>query len=189
MSDLTRDEQHLVSWWGYVLIQCVASPGAHDGPITHCKYGQSGGTREWDGRRGWQQTTNAGIGWSHDLLNLHSSKPSDYELFVTWTRFSEHARSVTTPARTERARAHLKRGTAHQLGSKSYPGSWRGVPWIVPRTADGETYEDVQEWHRTVHMPEYHAIHDERRALLEEFLPLLTDDEPVDLLELLGAMG
>lgn len=170
----------------HALIQCVAYPAGTDATVAHARYGQSGGTFTLDGERGSYSTTNAGIGWSARSLSGRA-KPHEYDVFVTWAEFVGHAKAVTTPERAERAKAYLSRLQAHQLGCLSYPGRWRGVPWIYPRNAQGMDYDEVAQWWQDVHMPEFRALRDGRGALVAELLAV--DDEPADLLELLAVLG
>lgn len=128
------------------------------------------------------------IDYSGKGVWFHYSTPSDPRqlvLLVKWQQIRDHARTLPTDL-LERLRDHRSRRLAHQNNHPGYPGRWHGIPYAVPRNSLGQTWEEVDEWWHTVHMPEYRALDAERAALLDEVFPLAVAHEPVDLLELLA---
>lgn len=186
MSDLTTRQQRIARTLGHHALRELAYPGQG---VEQAKGQQGGGSYDLDGVSGWYQTTPRGRGWAPDLRGF-SSSPSAYDVFVSWTDLRDHLTPLARQERVERVQSYLRRAIEHQLAGPTYPGRWRGVPFVVPRNGKGETHEDCERYWRDVHMPEYRALRLEEAALLDELFPATAANaEPLDLLELLEAGG
>lgn len=133
-----------------------------------------------DGREAHCSTTGKGLEWG--------PLGGTTELVITWQRIADHFAAHRTPDLVADCSAQAKASLQLQTDMKSYPQRWPGVPWALPLTSDGETWEDVDRWWHDVHMPAWRETRARESALLDRIYPATDPDAaPTDLFALLAA--
>lgn len=170
--DLTRAEQrHLADIAGFHMLQMTLPNPSWGRPhaVSSCA---------------------TGPGYSYHAKGINRWVDGQWQT-ITWARIEEHCGRARgrDPELADDILSYERARVKNQVDDcPGYPPRWHGIPWILRVNELGMTYDEVDRHREEIYYPACTRLSQRRRALLERVFPLLTDDEPVDLLELLDTL-